>query len=592
TMYTPLAIMTDFFSGWVPPRHLYTGDIYKVWGNLPYNTGDYQLHLLFAQLFPGYENAGFYRDERGFLTPAPYGEIADVLLSDTRFKILNRYTTLFISEETAIDLELYIKLNQFVREGGHIIIFINTVLKNKSISDYFCGQDYNELFKTDNNRDTVIENKIGKGRVSIINITESLEPCETAFVYKNNINEDIPHPYKFKPGITAFLHETFNNLKIISVDNPRLSYTLDIINANTYTLYVANNTLNTETYDILTSEGNILSVTELPITDGTETLPEFLPRGYSDRTMGLYMAGTYKLKPYDCRLYRIITEGIRLNVIAESNPKPRNKNLYLSLGYGEKSAKSYLLDNPTFAHHFGGIMLPAEYLDRMDDKTVKREAQYFNLQNIGIIVDFSHMINHFPDLTLIGNFSGRTAESIKRIERILILASKYRCEGAIFSLHRNAENEYSHQSALDGAMDSLRKINEICLKLNIKLYVQNRNVLISTDEQLSLFSQDKCAAIAFNTAFAFASGIKTDITKYNISMLMLSDIKTDIYGQKYAVNAPVYNGEHKKELKRLYIQATEQKIPVILCAEYKCNDEVTADLLYLSDWVPGYLKNY
>ena len=31
----PIAVMTDFLAGWTFPRHLYTGDVYRVWGNFP-----------------------------------------------------------------------------------------------------------------------------------------------------------------------------------------------------------------------------------------------------------------------------------------------------------------------------------------------------------------------------------------------------------------------------------------------------------------------------------------------------------------------------------------------------------------------------
>lgn len=583
TLYTPLAVMTDFFAGWVPPRHLYTGDIYKVWGNLPYNTGDYQLHLLFTLLFPGYENAGFFRDERGFLSPAPYGEIADMVLSDVRYEILNRYSELFITEETTIDLELYLKLKKFVFNGGHILLFINTVNKNKNIALSDQGSDYNILFKTDAVDDHIIINHINAGKVTIFNYTDPFDRVDTETRHRNKINEDIPQPYAFKPAITEYLDKTFGNLKIISVDNPRLLYALDIMNCDEYTLYVSNNTLNTETYNIATLAGKILSVEEMQITDGTENLPEFLPRGFADQGKTFKTDGMYSIQPYDCRIYRIKTEGITLDLTPESNPKPRNKNLYLSLGYTEKSAKDYLLYNPTFLHHFGGLMLPAEYIDRLDDETAKREAHYLNLQNVEIIIDFTRMLNHFPDLTIIGNFPNRTKVSIERIRRILNSAANYRCNGAIFSLQRNAENEYSHEQAIQGCMDSLRRISEICSGLQIKAFVQNRNVLISAEEQFKLFlNNTSVGSIAFNTSYALAAGIDIDYSKYQAELLILSDIKKDIFGQKYAVNAPVYKGENNSELKNIYRKAYQNNIPVVLSAEYKSHDEITEELVFLN----------
>ncbi len=583
TLYTPLAVMTDFFAGWVPPRHLYSGDIYKVWGNLPYNNGDYQLHLIFSLLFPGYENAGFYRDERGFLSPAPYGEIADVLLSDVRSEVLCRYTTLFITENTTIDLELYIKLKKFVKDGGHIILFKNTVLKHSVISQYKSGEDYHDFFKTSAEQDRIIENKYEAGMVTVFNFTDSLIFNSSATAYRNAINENIPQPFSFRKEINEYLNEVFNDLKIISVNNKTLLYTLDIINENQYTLYVSNNTFNTETFDILSSSGNIISVNELMITDGTENFSEFLPRGCAETNNPYKKDGKHIIKPYDCKIFKIKSEGISLDLIPELNPKSRNDNLYLSLGFKEKSAKDFLLYYPTFLHHFGGIMMPAEYLDRMNDESVEREAHYFNLQNVKIIIDFTRMLNHFPDLSIIGNFPNRTKTSIERIKRILTAASRYHCEGAVFSLHRNAENEYSHQQAIDGALDSLNKINEICNELNIKFFIQNRNILISADEQFKLFSNESSiGSFAYNTAFALAAGVNIDFSKYNIKMLILSDTRKDIYGQKYNMNVPVNKGENKNQLKKLYKLANEKGISVILSAEFHSIDEITEELDYLT----------
>ncbi len=81
-MHTPVALLLDFYSGWSFPRHLYSGDIYRVWGNLPYGPGDYLTDAVLDLLYPGYQDSSYFHDESGFITPTPYGDIADCLLSD------------------------------------------------------------------------------------------------------------------------------------------------------------------------------------------------------------------------------------------------------------------------------------------------------------------------------------------------------------------------------------------------------------------------------------------------------------------------------------------------------------------------------
>ena len=53
-MHTPVALLLDFYSGWAFPRHLYSGDVYRVWGNRPYDPGDYLTDAVLDLLYPGY----------------------------------------------------------------------------------------------------------------------------------------------------------------------------------------------------------------------------------------------------------------------------------------------------------------------------------------------------------------------------------------------------------------------------------------------------------------------------------------------------------------------------------------------------------
>ena len=51
-------------------------------GNLPYELPDYLTDGMLDILYPGYQDASYYKDERGFIAPNPYGDIADCLMSD------------------------------------------------------------------------------------------------------------------------------------------------------------------------------------------------------------------------------------------------------------------------------------------------------------------------------------------------------------------------------------------------------------------------------------------------------------------------------------------------------------------------------
>ena len=95
-MYTPVALMLDFYNGWNMPRHLYRGDKYKIWGKLPYEKGDYLTDGLFRMIWPGYEDCSYLRNERGFLTPTPFGDIFDVITNRCHPSILQQYNCLML----------------------------------------------------------------------------------------------------------------------------------------------------------------------------------------------------------------------------------------------------------------------------------------------------------------------------------------------------------------------------------------------------------------------------------------------------------------------------------------------------------------
>ena len=121
-LYTPVAIMVDFFSGWSFPRHLYTDNIYRVWGNLPYEDGDYLTDNILDMFYPGYQDASCFRDETGFITATPYGDAVDCILSDSPVWLLKQYPIIVIGNQLQPGAEIKDKLEQYVAAGGHLIM--------------------------------------------------------------------------------------------------------------------------------------------------------------------------------------------------------------------------------------------------------------------------------------------------------------------------------------------------------------------------------------------------------------------------------------------------------------------------------------
>jgi hypothetical protein len=119
---TPVAFMLDFYNGWNMPRHLYRGDKYKIWGKLPYEKGDYLIDGMFRMIWPGYEDASYLRNERGFLCPTPYGDIFDVLTNRCHPDILKQYAAIMLLGDVEMNPEVVRNLTAYVEAGGDLIL--------------------------------------------------------------------------------------------------------------------------------------------------------------------------------------------------------------------------------------------------------------------------------------------------------------------------------------------------------------------------------------------------------------------------------------------------------------------------------------
>lgn len=119
-MQTPVAILQDYFSGWMPARTNTTQ--FQSFNSLSYTDGDYLTDNLLSMLLPGYENSGWYFDERGALCPTPYGEIADCLLSDAPAEILSRYSLVLVSGIDHDSDGVRKRLDSFLSTGGTVMV--------------------------------------------------------------------------------------------------------------------------------------------------------------------------------------------------------------------------------------------------------------------------------------------------------------------------------------------------------------------------------------------------------------------------------------------------------------------------------------
>ena len=124
------AIMLDFYGGWTRPCDNKHGSYSAAaWGNVAWDGADYLADAVFDICFPGYRGGAMHHDESYYLSPTPYGDSIDTLLSDALPSVMAAYHTLVVAHRmTAEPVESAQKLHGYVLGGGQLVITASSVL--------------------------------------------------------------------------------------------------------------------------------------------------------------------------------------------------------------------------------------------------------------------------------------------------------------------------------------------------------------------------------------------------------------------------------------------------------------------------------
>jgi len=621
-IYTPIAILMDFFNGWTFPRHLYTSEVYKIWGNLPYRLGDYQVHALFTMLYPGYENSGFFRDERGFLTSTPYGDSFDVIFSDARREIFGIYNKVFVAGEIDLNLEVLDKLLKFVEDGGHLILSVNQLPKDKSLLRLFeidsivdsvttakeaiyKGNRYLEkpfevkdvkllkdadIIATAEGLPLIVRITKGKGKIDIICTPFGINSeAEKEIVIDNSPEKEIPLVYDFLNVIKAYLNDLWNEELIIDLDNRNLQYCVDLLeDGKVMTLSVTNNTDETQSFNIKAKAGEIEKIEELVIEGPPPSTKGYYPRNAKINHKAKEEGYDYSIESREIRIFRIRLKDTDIEKKPQLVFQDKSKNRALSLR-NISSLKEEILFRPTFDQFFDGIKIDAGYLIDKDIESLKYEAEFIKRQRINLILDFSPLLNFYPDLTLLDNIPSRYEETRDTIEKAFKKAQIMGIKDVLFSFHRNAENWVTIEEAESSFKKNFKELAEIASKYEITMYLQNnpwrrwRKTMRETIEFIKELSVPNLK-LALNVAHCIASGEDPKDYVKETEIILLSSPAKDRYGQFYDVHDPVFNSEFAETIKGVFdIVKDSSTVKVCLDGVYKNWDEVYRDIIWLNE---------
>ncbi len=244
TCYMPLAIMLDHDHGWNPPGDYYRTERDRVWGNIPYARGDYQIDNFFRWVYPGYEQASYYRDERGYITNTPFGDMFEVILSNASSACLNKYRVVVLLGEQQIASDGAEHLTGFLRDGGIVIAAVDqwpgitpevagaevseTVQSHAGESRSADGRTFREgpfeyhkalvttgevLLETDEGDPLVIRNSVGDGTLFMVTVK-----CWGRTEKR----------HEFLKGIKYVLGDVLNNLNPLEVEGRPIYYLVNV----------------------------------------------------------------------------------------------------------------------------------------------------------------------------------------------------------------------------------------------------------------------------------------------------------------------------------------------------------------------------
>ena len=595
-LYTPVGVMLDFYSGWSFPRHLYTDNIYRVWGNLPYSEGDYLTDDILNLLYPGYRDASFFRDETGFITSTPFGDAADCLLSDCPLWVMRQYPVMIIGSNLKGGSEIKDKLETYVKSGGRLIITAGNL---EAIPEGLCG------IKTG-------QKEMEFGENSIINTPSGSIAERSAFkakelVFPGNVKiiatcNNVPLAYELQqgkgiltvlatpfgiglkadssriPGLDSCMKSPFPLLGHVELIFRNILRTTAIFNQveglsmitcrkseGEYTLAICNNSWTEKPFEITASDGKELRITELPIDCSERKAIGFLPESVGQnpgRNNAKTIAGG------DIRIFGVKMDEDNFEIMPFIQPllNPVNRGLPLR---SIASIKNEILLRPTFFQHFDRITVDCKYLSIREKTALSEESFWIGNQGLKIYVDLSSGINLFPDLRIVNNDSAEYRKSLDLIgsviEKMVLLGSN----DLIMTTHRSVENNFTDENFSVSIISTLKIICKEASKngVNVHLRLLPARYYTQLEEALNLQQAVNESNFYIAPSLSVIAGDaennknNTDLLKrIRYSILFISAPENDNWGKLWNLNLPLYKYRYTEEVRSILNLAKDKTL--------------------------------
>ncbi len=612
-MQTPIAVMLDFTGGWTFPS--YNSVLYRVWGNLPYGLGDYLTNNILGLLYPGYQDSSFFHDESGFATATPYGDAADVLLSDAPGWILARYPVLVVAGNLRGGAEVRDKLRAYVEQGGRLFITAGS-LKNLPgglagitvggpAKSFAAGQaiairdttltekepfellpldvpEGAEIFAKAGEVPAVVNVSAGRGALTVFASPFGISAESIAKEpVTRPVDQAVVNPYPMLGHVarvldTAFRRETlFEAGEGLAVITCRRS-------PGDYTLGISNNALAPRPFQIVSRVGRIQSIEEIPLDQSEKTGVGYLPEGLEKSDVG--HSDDHTIAGGDIRIFHVCVAETGVAELPAPAPPPAPRGRFLALP-GLADLQEEILSRPTFFEHFDGVSLDWKYLAVRDTPQVQREAAWLARQKVRLVVDLSSGVNLFPDLRLVRNFPEEAGRSLAAIRDVIGKMKLFGAHDLVIPLHTRA-GYYSDEETREEYAHALTEICRPADDNGITVHLRNAQGKTGSPGDL-LDLADRVAApnlkIAIASGPVLSGGAPDDKLaarlKGRIGLCLVSTPRKDIAGRTWTSDAPLAGTDFAPKLAAWLQLAPEA--PLIQSAVYPDQDAEYYDAVAL-----------
>jgi hypothetical protein len=454
------------------------------WGAVPWDAADALADAVIETVFPGYRAGALLHNETGYLSPTPFGDAIDVLLSDALPSVLALYDTVVLAHRAETDAaDLARRLGNFIAQGGTVISTASTLADLGGLAGVTIGAcaaapagtrveladggtdivetrplvlcaaavagpagSY-DVLATAGGAPVAVRARVGNGTlVAILAGAYGMSTARDAGappLYSCGVDEPdtrAAQPAALADFVRHFLTTSLAAAALFDLGS-EVAWVPQREAAGRYVLTITNPTLAEAPLTIASRVGPIAWVQVLPLDTSEKGAVGYLPDGFANASIGRTTNTT--LAGADTLVVRVVLSRDASTEISPAAPPARataltaRRLLRLSPGVGD--LRRAVLARPHMDQFFGGFLIDWAYVHGRSSAALAAEGAWLRARNVTIAVDFSRSTNLFPGLRLSDDLGGAYNESMAAFADVISKMPALGAADALVTLHGGAE---------------------------------------------------------------------------------------------------------------------------------------------------------